>query len=264
MPQEAGQPAEAAAPQYSSFISRKHLQIVLAGFVLVPLLALGLMELDGPGRNWSFGVSRKPPEHIRKMAPLPPAVPEQKAAKAAASSERKKKWVFEDSQTRLLTVKDVQPLTAEELWRARNEIYARRGYVFHTDRGRVFASSLGHSYKAKEPYQETVEKRFGKIERDNVEFLRQWQVSWVFSYSNNEQLSFKDVQSLTLEDLWRAEKEILARKGVVFKDRKSKEYAKNLGKFYSACMKATENINKLLNETERYNLTLLRSVSEQR
>ena len=44
-------------------------------------------------------------------------------------------WLFPDSDRRYLTGQDLAPLNKSQLWRARNEIYARRGYIFKSPRG---------------------------------------------------------------------------------------------------------------------------------
>jgi hypothetical protein len=55
-------------------------------------------------------------------------------------------WVFHDSNTRPLTDAELRRLNVEDLWRARNEIYARRGAKIGTDRGRSLIEKLGSEF----------------------------------------------------------------------------------------------------------------------
>lgn len=59
-------------------------------------------------------------------------------------------FIFADSDSRYLTYEDLAPLTAEELLLARNEIYARRGYIFQNE-------ELNAYFSAKSWYEPSVE-----------------------------------------------------------------------------------------------------------
>jgi WD40 repeat protein len=55
-------------------------------------------------------------------------------------------WVFHDSNTRPLTDVDLRSLSVDDLWRARNEIFARRGVKIRGDRGRSLIEKLGSEF----------------------------------------------------------------------------------------------------------------------
>ncbi|MCG6534398.1 MAG: caspase family protein, partial [Syntrophales bacterium LBB04] len=56
------------------------------------------------------------------------------------------KWLFPDSKSRYLTETDLRGLSLDQLWVARNEIFARNGFIFKTDKGRDYVRSLGSAY----------------------------------------------------------------------------------------------------------------------
>jgi hypothetical protein len=96
-------------------------------------------------------------------APPPEAQP-QPAAQGA--------WLFPDSSKRRLTRNELAGLNADELWQARNEIYARNGLMFSTPKGKAFAASLGSSYRGVDSDQDRVFDRMNKIEQANVELIK--------------------------------------------------------------------------------------------
>lgn len=84
-------------------------------------------------------------------------------------------WLFSDSSTRYLSDNELSSLAKEDLWRARNEIYARKGYVFTTPRGKAFARSLGNYYRGAAPSMEAVERSFNKYEKANVDRIKAYE-----------------------------------------------------------------------------------------
>jgi hypothetical protein len=81
-------------------------------------------------------------------------------------------WIFIDSSQRRLTKADLAGLNADQLWRARNEIYARNGLIFSTPRGRAFVGTLGDQYRGTDNSQEGVFGRMNEIEKANVEMIK--------------------------------------------------------------------------------------------
>tara|TARA_R110000850_G_scaffold30768_6_gene85006 strand:- start:4488 stop:5531 length:1044 start_codon:yes stop_codon:yes gene_type:complete len=80
-------------------------------------------------------------------------------------------WIFPDSQTRPLSTNEVHPLNQEGLWRARNEIYLRRGLVFSTPQGQQFAGEFGRQYRPRTASIETVQQQFSQIEVANLQMI---------------------------------------------------------------------------------------------
>lgn len=86
-------------------------------------------------------------------------------------------WLFPDSSTRILGESELRQLGTEDLWRARNEIYARRGYIFQSDRGKKFARSLGSAYRPIYADEDAVLSAMNGIERSNIERIRRFEKS---------------------------------------------------------------------------------------
>jgi hypothetical protein len=77
------------------------------------------------------------------------------------------RYLFPDSATRELTDDDVKNLDCRKLWRARNEIYYRKGYCFKSERGmRLFDNSN---------CTEAIVRTTG-TEARNVRTIRTWEI----------------------------------------------------------------------------------------
>jgi len=81
-------------------------------------------------------------------------------------------WIFPDSSSRYLSPNELVVLSAEQLWQARNEIYARNGYRFSSPKGIAFARSLGSSYHGVDPDDDRVFKRMNPFEQANVILIK--------------------------------------------------------------------------------------------
>ena len=77
-------------------------------------------------------------------------------------------WLFADSDSRLLSEQELANLSADQLWRARNEIFARRGLIFRSAKGRSFAASLGTSYTPVTADQDAIIRSMNRFEKANV------------------------------------------------------------------------------------------------
>jgi len=77
-------------------------------------------------------------------------------------------WLFADSDGRLLSEQELANLSADQLWRARNEIFARRGLIFRTAKGRSFVASLGTSYTPVTADQDAIIRSMNSFEKANV------------------------------------------------------------------------------------------------
>ena len=81
-------------------------------------------------------------------------------------------WLFPDSSSRYLSATDLSNLSSADLWRARNEIFARKGYKFSTPRGIAFAQTLGNYYRGVDDNQGRVFSNMNQYERANVTLIR--------------------------------------------------------------------------------------------
>ena len=81
-------------------------------------------------------------------------------------------WLFPDSSSRYLSPNELVGLNADQLWRARNEIYARDGYLFSSPKGIAFARSLGSYYHGVDPDDDRVFNHMNPFERANVTLIK--------------------------------------------------------------------------------------------
>jgi pSer/pThr/pTyr-binding forkhead associated (FHA) protein len=81
-------------------------------------------------------------------------------------------WLFPDSSSRYLSATDLSSLSSADLWRARNEIFARKGYKFSSPRGIAFAQTLGNYYRGADDNQGRVFNKMNQYERANVTLIR--------------------------------------------------------------------------------------------
>ena len=85
-------------------------------------------------------------------------------------------YIFYDSNTRYLTDSDVAGLTAQEACFAKNEIYARRGYIFQSQELRDYFGSKTWYYPTV-PAQSFSDKGFNSIEIQNIALLKKYEYS---------------------------------------------------------------------------------------
>ena len=81
-------------------------------------------------------------------------------------------WLVPDSSSRYLSATDLSSLSSADLWRARNEIFARNGYKFSSPRGIAFAHTLGKYYRGADDHQSRVFNNMNQYERANVTLIR--------------------------------------------------------------------------------------------
>jgi hypothetical protein len=81
-------------------------------------------------------------------------------------------WLFPDSSSRYLSAAELSNLNSDDLWRARNEIFARRGYKFSSPRGIAFAHTLGNFYRGIDDNQDRVFNRMSQYEQANVTLIQ--------------------------------------------------------------------------------------------
>ena len=67
---------------------------------------------------------------------------------------------------------DLDSLSAEQLWRARNEIFARRGLIFQSVRGKKLSAALGARYVPVTENQDAICRSMNVVEQTNVEAIQ--------------------------------------------------------------------------------------------
>ena len=81
-------------------------------------------------------------------------------------------WLFPGSSSRYLSAAELSSLSPDDLWRARNEIFARNGYKFKTARGIAFARTLGNYYRGVDDNQDRVFNSMNQYEKANVTLIQ--------------------------------------------------------------------------------------------
>ncbi len=182
-------------------------------------------------------------------------------------------WFFPHSRHALLTHEELNPLSAEELWRARNEIFARHGYRFKTEKGRAFASSLDPRFYR--PLKDDVQDyEMTPYEVENVALIKQYEDAlnaghtvtpsrpntgsvWLIPNSSTAQLRPTDLAGLSRDDLWVARNEIFARRGLIFQSDRGKALCRRLGSVYQPVSSDQNLIYDKLNTVEQANVDLI-------
>lgn len=179
-------------------------------------------------------------------------------------------WIFADSSSRRIKPSALRVRSAEQLWRARNEIYARHGYIFQSARGRAFTRLLGNAYRPVTGDSGRVESQFNEIENYNIELIRSFEHNrpnpispvsrdkWVFPDSSARRISIGEASTLSKSQLWRARNEIFARNGYIFKSAKGKAFAKSMGRLYQPVTSDMTAVYARFNRIEEYNVQLIK------
>lgn len=109
-------------------------------------------------------------EDIRRDKPVP-VVDAPDLSQSGSSGAGMSPWLFPDSSLRKLGQEEVFLLGKEQLWRARNEIFARRGYIFNTTKGRQFAQGLGAIYQPLSDDADRIYQSMNTVERHNIALI---------------------------------------------------------------------------------------------
>lgn len=192
--------------------------------------------------------------------------------------ERDDQWVFAFSDSELLDPVVLTTLTDEQLFRARNELFLRRGYRFSTERGKGFAElyrvdivpDLSDSNKVAERFNSTERINLGRIlaeERSRkLPDPEVWtpSYSWVLPESSSRRITGEQLKALTEEELWVARNEIFAKQGFVFKSPKGKDLIKKMADFYLPKTESMTEVYDRLNSIEIYNIEMIKEEERSR
>ena len=122
------------------------------------------------------------PAPVRAATPAPvPAAPRLMATQQAAPAPPAPRpsapassgpWIFANSHARALSQADLQGLSRDQLWKARNELYVRRGYMFSSAKGKGFAQSFGSNYQPTTSDSEAILNSFNQFEQANLALIQ--------------------------------------------------------------------------------------------
>lgn len=128
-----------------------------------------IVLIEGLKRGERMFVASRPAQQPKKPRGLKSSTPE--LAQLSSPIRSTGPWVFPDSHTRPLGINEVRQAPPTALWRARNEIYLRHGFVFPTEEGRRFAESYGSAYRPVTPSIETIQSRLSPVEVANLRLI---------------------------------------------------------------------------------------------
>ena len=198
-------------------------------------------------------------------------------------------YIFYDSDTRYLTDADLNSLSAQELCYAKNEIYARRGYIFAS-------TELSDYFNGKNWYWGTADASsfsdavFNSVEAANIGLLQQKEYALVpggyvldqpgYTYQNigsyssgniaratsddfifvdsaSRYLTDMEVSSLSLQQMCYARNEIYARRGYIFQSQELRDYFGSKSWYYPT-VPAESFSDQVFNSFEIKNIDLLK------
>jgi len=171
--------------------------------------------------------------------------------------------VLPESNVRRVTAKEVDALSRSELRLARNEIFARHGYVFKSEDLRDYFAKQSW-YKPDTSYTGSIDS-LNDIEKYNVTLIRSHEAQAtgvIFPDSSDRKLTNAEVEALTKAQLRLARNEIFARYGYVFQSEDLRQHFAKLS-WYKPDPSYTGSID-IMNEVEKYNVKLLQEKEAQK
>jgi YARHG domain len=187
--------------------------------------------------GWSRGAKRCPP------APVTPARP-------------RASYLLPDSASRRLVAADLEGFSPAMLRIARNEIFARHGYIFKSeDLRRYFGEQPWYGERSRDV-------SLNAIESANVEFIKAREAGRgdtagegaIFPHSSDVLLTRSEIERLSLSQRRLARNEIFARHGYIFSDPSLAAHFSSM-RWYRPLTKAVE-----LSAFEQRNVNLIRSM----
>lgn len=100
---------------------------------------------------------------------------------ALAQTLDSEKFLFADSDHKLISEQSLLDLSADQLWQARNEIYARKGYRFKSEKAQTFFNKMPYYLPQNKPVV------LNEIEQANLSLIRRFEEY----ITSNEDLEFE-------------------------------------------------------------------------
>ncbi len=173
-------------------------------------------------------------------------------------------FIFPRSSYELLTEEDVEGCSAYELYLARNEIFARHGYIFVNEDLKARFSSMDWYV----PLYPEAEFRWGYlnwVEQANIALIQQQEAilegnvqspDYIFPTSSYSLLTESDLQECTAYELYLARNEIFARHGYIFVNDDLNTYFRSKAWYTPLYTESEFNWN-WLSEIEQENVALI-------
>lgn len=181
-------------------------------------------------------------------------------------------YVISDSSSRYLSGSDLSSLSDYQLKIARNEIYARHGYIFETSEMKNYFNNQAW-YNPSISASNFSDSMLNSIETHNIDLIKQFENgtyganvkgddyyeyhSYVIPDSSSRYLTASDVQGLSSYQLKIARNEIYARHGYIFQTDEMRNYFNNQA-WYTPSISASNFSDSLLNDIEQHNINLIK------
>jgi hypothetical protein len=120
---------------------------------------------------WESGRLSEPPGPNAQLLTDTPSDDDVSSAPFGRDPQRSK-WVFHDSNTRPLTAADLRRLSDDELWTARNEIFARRGLKAGGAKYGQLIDNLGSEFHATDLNQDEAYDLMNGVEKANILLIK--------------------------------------------------------------------------------------------
>ena len=190
---------------------------------------------------------------------------EQATSEEKAKEEKKSYYILPMSSEKLLYESDLSSLSNHDLMIARNEIYARHGYIFNDAELSDYFNAQGW-YSPRIKSDDFSEDMLSEIEKKNIQTIKALEsgtpintdTGYIFSNSSEVYLTDADVKGLSNYDLMIARNEIYARHGYIFNDAELAQYFSSKS-WYSPRIKSDDFSEDMLNEVEKKNIQLIGS-----
>lgn len=176
-------------------------------------------------------------------------------------------FICPESSTTKIQLYKLYNLSSDQLYIARNEIFARHGYIFKDKKLQEYFEAQAW-YK---PNPDAKGETTDPVEKDNVETIRDMEEikldfknspqinrDFVFNYSDVTKLTPDEVERLSDLEILIARNEIFARHGYIFGVPELNDY------FQSKSWYTKNSNNVTLNDVEEYNAELIKRIEEKR
>ncbi len=182
-----------------------------------------------------------------------------KAALSPKAPPEEGSYILPESSSRYLEESEVSSLSALDLGIARNEIFARHGFVFGNQWYKDYFTSK--SWYVPNPEFKGTFEELNQYEVSNVQLIQKYEAifeesaSYILPESSVRYLDASEISSLSNEQLALARNEIFARHGYLFQNQKYADYF-NSKSWYVQNPNFSGDLEEL-NAYERYNVNLI-------
>ncbi|PEQ95193.1 hypothetical protein CN481_04870 [Bacillus sp. AFS006103] len=159
-------------------------------------------------------------------------------------------YIFPESDTKRLTESEIANLSYDQLRLARNEIYARHGYLFKSEDLQTYFSQKSW-YHEDASYDGVT---LSAIEKSNVDLFKSLErTGFIMPGSDQRRLTESEITDMTLEELRLARNEIYARHGYIFNSEDLNSYFQQKSWYHEDA----DYDGVTLSEIEKYNVDLI-------